>query len=108
MGYPMMDMFVREIRAITEGPLQIIRLGSCGGLDKNVKVGDAIVQTGAIIITRNWDYFESSLDTKQVSEPYRISQPCFANQDLCNKVIIFFNIYLMCSYKMNYLKPFQM
>lgn len=30
MGLPMMDFAVREIRAITEGPLDIIRLGTCG------------------------------------------------------------------------------
>ena len=31
MGYPMMDFFVREARAIVNGPMVIIRFGTCGG-----------------------------------------------------------------------------
>jgi hypothetical protein len=32
MGTPVADMMLREVRAITEGPLLVVRFGSCGGI----------------------------------------------------------------------------
>jgi uridine phosphorylase len=43
MGYPMMDFAVREIRAVTEGPLYLIRLGSCGTPHDDISVGTVVV-----------------------------------------------------------------
>lgn len=34
----MMDFFVREVRAIVDGPIAIIRYGTCGGKHLNVLV----------------------------------------------------------------------
>ncbi|CAG8545748.1 4313_t:CDS:2 [Acaulospora morrowiae] len=56
MGLPMMDFFVREVRAITDGPLIIIRFGSCGTIGKG-HVGEIVVPRGSFSITRNFDYF---------------------------------------------------
>lgn len=33
MGYPNMDFFLREARAVTEGPMFVVRLGTCGSFD---------------------------------------------------------------------------
>src|SRR5262245_36989255 len=39
MGLAMMDFAVRELRAVTRGPLAIIRLGTCGTPQTHVSVG---------------------------------------------------------------------
>lgn len=50
MGYSMIDMMVREVRAVTMGPLYIIRLGSCGGLGKDTKIGSiSVLETGVLV-----------------------------------------------------------
>ena len=36
MGMPMMDFAVREIRAVVEGPMIMVRYGTCGGLQAEV------------------------------------------------------------------------
>ncbi|ORX91971.1 purine and uridine phosphorylase [Basidiobolus meristosporus CBS 931.73] len=56
MGIPMMDFFVREVRAVVDGPLCIIRLGSCGSLN-GAKPGEFMVPTSAVALTRNYNYF---------------------------------------------------
>ncbi|KAJ1909023.1 hypothetical protein IWQ60_011402 [Tieghemiomyces parasiticus] len=73
MGMSMMDFFVREVRAVTTGPLAIIRFGSCGTLGP-ADVGDIIVPTEAVAVTRNYDYF-----TGDAVPPYHISQPVAAD-----------------------------
>ncbi|CAM9286704.1 unnamed protein product [Hapterophycus canaliculatus] len=59
MGYPNMDFFVREVRAVTDGPLRIVRLGSCAGLRSDLPVGTVAVATeGSILIRQNPDAWE--------------------------------------------------
>lgn len=41
MGTPLADMLLREVRAVTEGPLLIVRFGSCGGIGPNTVPGQA-------------------------------------------------------------------
>ncbi|KAJ3064949.1 hypothetical protein HDU99_004316, partial [Rhizoclosmatium hyalinum] len=84
MGISMMDFFVREVRAVTEGPLDIIRFGSCGSISTDAKVGSLAVATdGSVCATRNYDHFTGSKkDVK--SEPYHISQAVEANSELSN------------------------
>eukprot|EP00903_Cladosiphon_okamuranus_P007776 g7527.t1 len=54
MGYPNMDFLVREVRAVTTGPLRIIRLGSCAGLRPDLPVGTvAVASEGSIFISQN-------------------------------------------------------
>lgn len=43
MGTPNMDFVVRENRAIVDGQMAFIRLGTCGALQRPAKLGDAIV-----------------------------------------------------------------
>ncbi|KAJ2339005.1 hypothetical protein GGF43_006748, partial [Coemansia sp. RSA 2618] len=71
MGTPMMDFFVRETRMVVEGPLSIIRFGSCGSVC-GARTGDILVGDGAFAITRNYAYFGAEDNTEAV-EPYVLS-----------------------------------
>lgn len=56
MGYPNMDFLVREVRAVTEGPLRIVRLGSCAGLRDDLPVGTvAVASHGSTFVAQNPD-----------------------------------------------------
>ncbi|KAI9023408.1 purine and uridine phosphorylase [Hyaloraphidium curvatum] len=79
MGGPNMDFFVREVREVVDGPMAVIRLGTCGcvgsfelagpnggGEDRTGKVA---VADECVLVERNYDYF---LDA--VGEPYRVSR----------------------------------
>ncbi|KAJ1984289.1 hypothetical protein H4R34_000757 [Dimargaris verticillata] len=69
MGMAMMDFFVREVRAVVEGPMVIIRLGSCGTSGR-AQLGDIIVPDQAIAVTRNYDYFLTGH-----GEAYHLTKP---------------------------------
>jgi uridine phosphorylase len=56
MGMAMMDFMVREVRSVVDGPLSIVRFGSCGVLGK-ATVGDMVISTASAAVTRNYDYF---------------------------------------------------
>ncbi|KAJ2744389.1 hypothetical protein GGI19_006602 [Coemansia pectinata] len=67
MGLSMMDFFVRETRMVVQGPLTIVRFGSCGSIC-DAKTGDVIIADSAFGINRNYDYFDTHTGT-----PYRLS-----------------------------------
>lgn len=48
MGFPMMDFAVRELRAVVDGPLVIVRLGSCGSPSPACPVGTTVVASSAV------------------------------------------------------------
>jgi len=97
-----MDFFVREVRAVVEGELAIIRcvcpfpfsfaksfaeislstsrFGSCGSLDPTLKVGSLGVPEQALTISTNYNYFHSA--SKEGMEPYLISTPIKADERL--------------------------
>lgn len=52
MGSGMMDMMIREVRAVTSGPLAIVRFGSCGGVAVDAKVGMIAVASHGIMVSR--------------------------------------------------------
>ncbi|KAJ3131404.1 hypothetical protein HK101_004723, partial [Irineochytrium annulatum] len=95
MGVAMMDFFVREVRAVVEGPMAVIRFGSCGGIAERARVGDiAVVTEGSLMITRNYDHFgkggegrgKNSMGSR--SKPYNISELVEPDQvltDACAK-----------------------
>ncbi|KAJ3064948.1 hypothetical protein HDU99_004315, partial [Rhizoclosmatium hyalinum] len=99
MGISMMDFFVREVRAVTEGPLDIIRFGSCGSISERAKVGTLAVATdGAVCATRNYDHFTGTGDnsaglTKWLNkvtgrnDPYHLSQVVKPDSRLSNKLV---------------------
>jgi len=57
MGLPMMDFAIREIRAITDGPLFIIRLGSCGTPHEKISIGTVVAARESFCITTNYDAY---------------------------------------------------
>lgn len=65
MGYPNMDFLVREIRAVTTGPLRIVRLGSCAGLRSDLPVGTvAVASEGSLLIRQNPDAWGAEVGTE--------------------------------------------
>ena len=71
MGLANMDFFVRELRNITDGPMLLIRFGTCGGLSPEVKAGSIAVATeGAVLVTRDPD---SLLDSESDSDQPALS-----------------------------------
>ncbi|KAJ1726953.1 hypothetical protein LPJ61_004851 [Coemansia biformis] len=80
MGPSMMDFFVRETRMVVQGPLSIVRFGSCGSIC-DAKIGDIIVATGAFAITRNYRFF-----SHQEEKPY-ILWPAVASDDKLTRSI---------------------
>ncbi|KAG0146289.1 hypothetical protein CROQUDRAFT_657615 [Cronartium quercuum f. sp. fusiforme G11] len=74
MGYPMMDFFVRETRAVVMGDLIIVRFGSCGTLVPDIPIGQIVVCSRALAINTNYDYFHAKQDAV-FQAPYLISRP---------------------------------
>ncbi|RKP24854.1 nucleoside phosphorylase domain-containing protein [Syncephalis pseudoplumigaleata] len=57
MGMAMMDFMLREVRAVVDGPLCVIRIGTCGSIATAANVGDIIVPDGSAAVTRRFDAF---------------------------------------------------
>ncbi|GAA6063650.1 hypothetical protein JCM10212_007050 [Sporobolomyces blumeae] len=80
MGVAMTDFFVREVRAVVEGELAIVRFGSCGSLDPTFHVGSLGVPEESVTISTNYDYFHDSRSSDQ--PPYLVSAPIKADPEL--------------------------
>jgi uridine phosphorylase len=85
----MMDFLVREVRAVVEGPMVIMRFGTCGTVDPAVKVGTIAVCAEAVAITRNVDAFSEEHEngaTTTAARPatdfYYISRPVKPDPEL--------------------------
>lgn len=66
----MMDFFVREVRAVVDGPMSIIRFGTCGGLTDYSRAGTIVVATdGSSYISRNYDFFPRDSESDSI-QPY--------------------------------------
>ncbi|KAF9927032.1 hypothetical protein FBU30_003530 [Linnemannia zychae] len=80
MGVSMMDFFVRECRAVVDGPMIMIRFGSCGSLS-DPKVGDICIPTSSFIVQRNYDHFADG-DSTSSSTPYTLSKKFNADPEV--------------------------
>jgi len=84
MGYPMMDFMVREGRHIVEGPMCIIRLGTCGSPRKDIPIGAIVVAPSSICVTSNFDNFDGTdginETTSEIKSAYNISKPVKGDQ----------------------------
>lgn len=60
MGMPMMDFAIREIRAITDGPLFIVRLGSCGTPRSDIPIGSVVVADRSYGIVTDYDAYHNA------------------------------------------------
>lgn len=95
MGYPNMDFLVREIRAVTEGALRIVRLGSCAGLRPDLPVGTVVVASeGSIFISQNPDAWGAEAgagiagDMERVEQnPYVFHRPVPSDKGLSNALV---------------------
>lgn len=77
----MMDFFVRECRAVVDGPIIMIRLGSCGSLS-DAKVGDICVPSSSYIVQRNYDYFAEDNASTARAAPYIMSKKFDADPEV--------------------------
>lgn len=99
MGIAMIDFVVREVnkllasqifkhiqcRAIVEGNMAIIRLGTCGTPDTNVRIGSIVVPTsGSVLVRREPDAW--TLSTTNVNDYYSISKPVIPSDTLSQLV----------------------
>jgi uridine phosphorylase len=76
MGAAMMDFFVREVRAVVDGPMAIIRYGTCGGLGPDALPGKVVCASGgASFVGRNYDYFVEGAETKKPYTMYKVNNP---------------------------------
>lgn len=92
MGLPMMDFFAREGRAVVDGPMAVVRFGTCGCLQESVPVGSISVASGSILVQRNYDYFfrrqtvgKDDLEAEG-ERPYRISDLCRPDRELTEAI----------------------
>ncbi|RKP06433.1 nucleoside phosphorylase domain-containing protein [Thamnocephalis sphaerospora] len=56
MGMAMMDFMLREVRAVVDGPMCVVRIGTCGSI-ADAEVGDIIVPEASAAVVRNFDAF---------------------------------------------------
>lgn len=91
-----MDFLVREVRAVTSGPLRIIRLGSCAGLRPDLPVGTvAVASEGSLFISQNPDAWAapkpdegpSSSSSSSPREPYVFHGVAEADEGLSSALL---------------------
>eukprot|EP00887_Chlorella_sp_A99_P005428 scaffold1.g5428.t1 len=74
MGFPNIDFVVREARAVVDGPMAVLRLGTCGAFQAPAALGAAVVASpGAVLVRREPDAF--SLGLPPSASHYSISLP---------------------------------
>lgn len=74
MGFSVVDFFVRECRAVVQGDMVIVRLGSCGSLSERAPIGSVVVPYESVGVSRNYDAFLPTSSGEQQA-PYTITQP---------------------------------
>ena len=52
MGGAMMDFVVRECRMVLQGPMAVLRLGTCGGVSPSATPGAVVVASGGSVLVR--------------------------------------------------------
>ena len=78
MGTPMMDFVVREVRACVDGPLAIVRYGTCGGLAASDGAPLVVVPGGGSVLVRR----EPDAVAAGDPSPYSISRPVMPDAEL--------------------------
>lgn len=74
MGTPMADFMVRECRAVVEGPMAILRFGTCGGLGESAP-GTIVVAEGSVLIRRDPDAVGDALASGRAWEGGSAGRP---------------------------------
>ncbi|KAF9973714.1 hypothetical protein BGZ73_003014 [Actinomortierella ambigua] len=87
MGISMMDFFVRECRAVVDGPMLMLRFGSCGSM-LDAAVGDIAVPTGSYLVQRNPDYFYDEEETRDPNaKPYNFTKVFHADPEVTASLV---------------------
>eukprot|EP01113_Clastostelium_recurvatum_P015331 TRINITY_DN1851_c0_g1_i2.p1 TRINITY_DN1851_c0_g1~~TRINITY_DN1851_c0_g1_i2.p1 ORF type:complete len:298 (+),score=35.84 TRINITY_DN1851_c0_g1_i2:21-914(+) len=81
MGTPMIDFVVRESRAVVDGPMAIVRFGTCGTPQTHIPIGTIMVADQSVLIRRNVDHW-----INESGSPYDISRPVPAHPALTEAV----------------------
>jgi uridine phosphorylase len=79
-GFPNLDIMIRELRGVVSGPMLVIRYGTCGGVHPDATVGSVCVASSARCIYRNPDAFRKNADSKL--KKYIISEPVDPDAEL--------------------------
>jgi len=74
---------MRECAEVINGQMCIIRLGTCGTPNKDIKLGTIVVQKESLMISRNPNGFRKNSKEKA----YNISELVQSNPDITNLVI---------------------
>ncbi|KFG58043.1 phosphorylase family protein [Toxoplasma gondii RUB] len=91
MGAPMIELLMREVSYITDGPLAVVRLGTCSLLNPRLRPGCLVVATKGVMGCYNdYTFFDGSMEDgaclKGVS-PYVITRPCAPDHELSNRIV---------------------
>jgi uridine phosphorylase len=84
MGLANMDFVIRESTAVIDGPMAVIRLGTCGALQPGTLGKILVPAEGCVLVHRNFDAFQSP-DSDM--NPYLVTKPVLPHPDLCNNLI---------------------
>jgi uridine phosphorylase len=89
MGLSMMDFAVREMRALVDGEMVMIRLGTAGSPHKDCKPGSMVVSTETVRIEQNLNSVDYDHPHKEVNwkDGYLISKPAPASASLTNELV---------------------
>lgn len=77
MGVPNTDFLIREARQVVEGPMAMVRFGTCGVVDEEFVPGDIVVPKHTIFLQQNYDYDPK---TDKPETQFYISKPCAADE----------------------------
>jgi uridine phosphorylase len=83
MGMPMMDFMIRESVIVVKGALCIIRIGTCGTPNDDVKIGTVTIAQDSLCIQTNFENFHGD---NTEGEYYKFSPSISANEDLVNNL----------------------
>ncbi|KAF8819006.1 phosphorylase family protein [Cardiosporidium cionae] len=91
MGTPMMDFFVREASYLIEGPMAIIRLGSCGLSNPSLSPGTVVAcSKGSMYCYTNYGYFDgfaTEVSSDAITKPYIITKAVPSDPELTKLLV---------------------
>jgi uridine phosphorylase len=89
MGLSMMDFAVREMRALVDGPMLMIRLGTAGSPHRDCRPGTVVVSSSTVRIEQNLASVDYSNPAAPVAwkDAYMISKPAPADEELTKQLV---------------------
>ncbi|KAH0481143.1 MAG: hypothetical protein KVP17_004972 [Porospora cf. gigantea B] len=91
MGAPMMDFMMREVSFVTEGPLAVVRLGTCGIFNTEVAPGTIMTAgKGSSYIYVNYAHWTGSYNSPDLNEnspAYILTNPAQCSSELNAAVV---------------------